>query len=318
MHQPWKPEREVSVDLARSLIESQFPDLTPVIVEPFGVGWDNVAYRVNGRYVFRFPQRQLGGDLMAHEVAALPWVAGAVPLCVPNPIYVGRPAGDYPWTFAGYEIVPGRTACRANLSDDQRIAAVPLIARALAALRSLSPAEALKRGVPMDPLERANPDRRTPIVRDRIVDARNFGLCDARTVDVFHAIVDAALAGPRATPEQFVVCHGDLYVRHLIVDDAGALTGVIDWGDVHLGDPAVDLGLAHTFLPPNAHGEFREAYARECKARDVDVPIDDATWARARFAATVHTTALLVYARDAGDADLAREAVRACEWLCTA
>ena len=48
------------------------------------------------------------------------------------------------------------------------------------------------------------------------------------------------------------VCPGDLYVRHLLLNELCELTGVIDWGDVHLGDPAVDLMIAYSFLPLSA------------------------------------------------------------------
>jgi aminoglycoside phosphotransferase (APT) family kinase protein len=37
------------------------------------------------------------------------------------------------------------------------------------------------------------------------------------------------------------LAHGDLHVRHLLVDEAGALAGVIDWGEVCRGHPASEL-----------------------------------------------------------------------------
>jgi aminoglycoside phosphotransferase (APT) family kinase protein len=93
------------------------------------------------------------------------------------------------------------------------------------------------------------------------------------------------------------VVHGDLYARALLVD-GGDLAGVIDWGDLHLGDPALDLAVAHTFLGPAAHTAFRVAYGS----------IDPETWQLARLRAVFHTAALLSYAVDQRDADLEREA----------
>ncbi|HYI01687.1 phosphotransferase [Hyalangium sp.] len=90
--------------------------------------------------------------------------------------------------------------------------------------------------------------------------------------------------------------HGDLYARHLLVDGHHAVTGVLDWGDVHLGDPAIDLTIAFTFLPPEARGAFRAAYGR----------IDDATWDRARFRAFHYGVVLLLYGRSEGDPALVR------------
>ena len=41
--------------------------------------------------------------------------------------------------------------------------------------------------------------------------------------------------------------HHDLATEHILADPAGGrITGVIDWGDVWIGDPAMDLaGFAH-------------------------------------------------------------------------
>ena len=44
--------------------------------------------------------------------------------------------------------------------------------------------------------------------------------------------------------------HGDLHPANLLVDDGGALAGVIDFGDITAGDPATDLAVAWMLLPP--------------------------------------------------------------------
>ena len=72
MNRPWSAEHDVSASLARELIETQFPKLTPVGVEPLGVGWDNTAYRVNDKFVFRFPRRQIAVELIRTEARVLP------------------------------------------------------------------------------------------------------------------------------------------------------------------------------------------------------------------------------------------------------
>ena len=42
---------------------------------------------------------------------------------------------------------------------------------------------------------------------------------------------------------ELVFTHGDLQAEHVLVDDDGAITGVIDWGDAGLGDPLYDLAV---------------------------------------------------------------------------
>src|SRR5690606_21678230 len=91
--------------------------------------------------------------------------------------------------------------------------------------------------------------------------------------------------------------HGDLYARHVMVDGHGALAGIIDWGDVHQGDPALDLSIAASFLPPAARPRFAAAYGA----------IDDATWARARFRALHSGVALLWYGAGVGGGGMGAE-----------
>ena len=78
---PWQAECEIDVELARRLIEEQCPQLAPADLEPAGQGWDNTVFRVNRRWVFRFPRRQIGADLLDAEVAIL---ACSTAICMPT------------------------------------------------------------------------------------------------------------------------------------------------------------------------------------------------------------------------------------------
>ncbi|HXV93266.1 MAG TPA: phosphotransferase, partial [Pseudonocardia sp.] len=64
--------------------------------------------------------------------------------------------------------------------------------------------------------------------------------------------VEVFLAGgPPADPGALAFCHNDLGAEHLLVDAGGArITGVIDWADAAIADPAYDLALVHRDLGP--------------------------------------------------------------------
>jgi aminoglycoside phosphotransferase (APT) family kinase protein len=72
---------------------------------------------------------------------------------------------------------------------------------------------------------------------------------------------------------------------------------VIDWGDVHAGDPAVDLSVMYGFLPPSARDDFARAYG----------PIDARTARLARLRAAFHSVALTSFAHSNADEALLRE-----------
>lgn len=294
MSEPWTAERVVDEALARELVEAQFPDLAGAPFEPFGVGWDNTAWLVGGVWVFRFPRRPIAVPLLEREIRLVPAIAPRLPLPVPVNERVGRPSERFPWPFAGYRLLRGTTGCRAALDDDQRTAAAAPLGRFLAALHAIEDGAALDAAG--DLFDKANVPRRAQIARAELTE-----LGDAVDLPRLERVIDTAKARP-APP---TLVHGDLYARHVLVDERGAPCGIIDWGDIHLGDPAVDLALAHLFLPPAARDAFRAAYG----------DIDEATWRLAAFHALFHAANCARYGRAVGDAALLDDALRALAWI---
>lgn len=286
---PWLAEREIHASDALNLISEQFPALADSTIEPYGVGWDNTVFLVGGAYVFRFPRRELAVRLIEIESRVLPEIAAALPLAIPVPLFVGQPSDALPWPFHGYAQLPGTTADRAQLGAHERERAAAPIASFLRALHAHAPpAQA-----PPDEIRRLDLAQRSPQIEARLAEACKHGLVDDP------APFEAVLADVPAswTPDAAQLVHGDLYARHVLVDDERLPCGVIDWGDVHRGDPALDLGLAHGFLPPRARGAFRDAYG----------PISDDTWRVARFKALHHALSIVVYGHDVNDAPLLAE-----------
>jgi aminoglycoside phosphotransferase (APT) family kinase protein len=288
MNRPWDADVDLLPEEAARRIERQFPALAPAGLAPLGVGWDNVAYLVNGRLVFRFPRRQIAADLIERETRVLPLLAPHLPLPIPAPAFAGTPDAGYPYPFAGYVLIPGTTACRSTWSDAQRASLAVPLARFLAALHTIPIDAETRTWGPTDDIERANLKKRARAIQERLR-AIAPGLAG---IDV-HALLDLVdrLATTPAWEQPTCWVHGDLYARHLLVDDTFRPCGVIDWGDVHLGDPALDLSIAFSFLPPAARTTFRQAYG----------PVDGATWDRARFRALHYGVLLTDYGTEIGD-----------------
>ena len=289
----WTAEQIVSPELARLLIAEQFSSLLPAEVTLFGEGWDNTAYLVNGEYVFRFPRRQLGADCLANEFRVLPNIAGRLPLAIPRPEFIGQPGERFRWQFAGYRKIDGSTACAADLSGTERTAMAKPLAEFLAALHAIGVDEAMRLGAGPDPINRLDPERRVVKARESVQRLSDLGLID--NAPALLAVIDET--GDARPPRVTSLVHGDLYVRHLLVNDARELCGVIDWGDVHAGDIALDLSIAHSCLPAPVRDEFRDAYGL----------IDEPTWQLARLRALNYGTVLTLYAHETGDSPLHRE-----------
>jgi aminoglycoside phosphotransferase (APT) family kinase protein len=290
---PWESETEVTPDLVRGLLASQFPSLGELDLERYGEGWDNLAYLVNREWVFRFPKRERARSPMECETTCLLALHDSLPLEIPTLAFVGQPEGDYPYPFSGYRELAGTTSCRVALDEEARASMAEVLGTFLRALHRPERDLVLNKALPGDLIRRTDLAFRVQDFEKRLAVLKP----SADLPDLGRLLASArelAKAGAwRGTPR---VVHGDLYARHLLVTDESQLSAVIDWGDAHLGDPALDLSIQYAFLPVSAHGAFEEAYGE----------IDDDTRLRARFRAMVSGAALVQYGEAVGDEPIAR------------
>lgn len=295
---PWQAERSLDAAWAAQTL-ARVPEVAGWSVKPLGEGFDNAAFRVrnpqlnpalesptpgSAGYVFRFPRRAFAVPFLEAEIRWLPALAAGLPVPISAPTISGVDADG--WPFAGYPALAGETACRAGLRPAERADLAPALGRCLRALHQ-RPVPADLHG---DTLRRADPHHRIAQGRERIPLLDRWDTATAQSASAALEQTFAELQGPAT---RTCVVHGDLYPRHLLVA-AGQLSGVIDWGDLHHGDPALDLAIAPALLPPAAWPTFCAAYGG----------VDTATWRRARFRTAWHTLATLWYGAEIGDAAL--------------
>jgi aminoglycoside phosphotransferase (APT) family kinase protein len=246
-------------------------------VEPLDTGWDNTVFLVGGEWVFRFPRRRIALPGLEREVAVLPLLAPRLPLPVPEPLYTARPrngstGGGFPWPFWGARMIPGRELAEAGLSEDRRVRAAGDAGEFLRVLHGTALVPPVE--LPYDPMGRAVPAKRAAHAR------RPLAALARREIWEPDPAVESllALAAHAPAPDGAVLSHGDLHVRHLLVDGSGRATGVIDWGDLCLADPAVDLSLAYGAFAGRARAALLDAYGpvsaeRETAARVLAVSL---------------------------------------------
>jgi len=285
----WDAEIVVGPELALELIRGQFAGIGTT-VEPFGSGWDNTAYLVDGELVFRFPRREIAVRLLETEIRVLPRLAPHLPLPIPVPEWAGEATERFPWPFAGYRMLPGRPAAYVDLSlMDVRAAAVSL-GEFLRALHSI-PLDGL--ALPEDEHRRTDFTIRLPKLGASVGALEDAGIIADGLPWLMPFTGDFPAPSPRAVP-----VHGDLYEMHVLFDDHHRASGVIDWGDVHAGDPALDLSLVYRLFPPRFRAEFLSVYGG----------IDARTERMARLRATFHAVMVTHYAHSVGNTALLRTA----------
>ncbi|WP_067723255.1 phosphotransferase [Nocardia yamanashiensis] len=198
----------------------------------FEDGWDSFAALVDGEWVERRPRRAEVAGQLRREARVMPWLAPLLPLAVP-----------VPWVVGEEPLVVRHALVRGSAIEEGGVEEGVAVGAFLRALHGCPVAEAVRRGLPG--AEETRRDRVETVGRFR---SEVLPLVPVGVRAAAGAVLDAAAATPADT-----VVHGDLGPEHVLVDGR-RVSGVIDFGDAHVGDRAIDLAWA-LFGAPEAFAE---------------------------------------------------------------
>lgn len=252
------PSAEVKIDdlLVLQLLNEQHPDLNNSI-QFVNEGWDNAIFRLGDRLAVRLPRRAIAASLLKKEQHWLPQLAKQLPIAVPVPHRIGLPTSYYPWHWSIIPWLLGQTADKIQLSSVH----AHQLALFLKALHISAPDNAPK-----------NPFRGVPLVQRATMLNERMQRLEAQTAmltPTIRSLWQQAVEAPIDLEPTWI--HGDLHPRNILVDKDG-ITGVIDWGDLAVGDKATDLAAFWCFREPflrqqalNTYGEVSEATLARAK-----------------------------------------------------
>jgi aminoglycoside phosphotransferase (APT) family kinase protein len=205
---------------------------SPTTIVEIDDGYDFEVAIVDDEWVFRFPRRSGVEEALEIEIALLPAIAPALPVDVPSLEHVSRDP-----LFVGYRLIRGEPLVD---EDSNGVRAF------LEALHALDPS-----GLPVRRPDWVEAYRDQCAEFERLV----LPLLDKdRRAQAMRLFREAeTLVGFEST-----LLHADLGPEHLLVRD-GRLVGVIDWGDMCVGDPALDYAwlLNGPFAPWDVDLELR-------------------------------------------------------------
>jgi len=236
-------------------------------------GSTNALFRLGEELLVRLPRQPGGSETISKEAKWLPVLGPLLPVPVPQVVAVFDPDCGYPerwsvvrWIDGAQPVVvdpdtpvdPRREELAKNLAtflDALRQVEIPTVAVNNPDLQSY-------RGEPLATMDQAT---RENIERCRCLGDFDFDLDAAERMWVDAMKLPGA--ADCTTPRWY---HSDLAAENLLVRD-GALTAVLDFGGLSVGDPTVDLVVAWEVLDPPA----RELFRRQ-------IGVDEASWLRGR------------------------------------
>ncbi|MEU3958849.1 aminoglycoside phosphotransferase family protein [Streptomyces buecherae] len=235
-------------------------------------GGEHASWWVGEDHVLRLARDRAGAARQRRESALRDLLRARLSVAVPASVAHGEWAPGL--TFTLDTRLPGTSAearpvTRAGEAD---------LAALLAGLRAVNPADAAALGLPRRPPRPLAPPWRAAVtVAERLLHDGEF------TPDQYAALVTPAAPAPpgarppaaphsapptpaerdeptpgaadaSTVPEPVAcLCHLDIKGEHLLVSDDGRVTGVLDWTDAAIGDPAEDIaGLAIAVGAPAA------------------------------------------------------------------
>lgn len=244
-------------------ITAAFPELSINTILPFGAGWANITWLINGKLVFRFPKNARVAASTLREIAVLPVLRRGLPTAVPDFRYAApRGISAYPFAFVGYTLVPGTPLNQAP-SGLNLPSVAGVMGAFLTALHSFPLSSAIALGVPGGTAEDWRAEYARWYEETRRLSAPYLTNDEQARVD---SIVARFLQDDRYFTFTPVLLHRDLSEEHVLIDPhTGRLSGVIDFEDMSIGDPAFDFigltalggGVANAYQGP-VDGGFAE------------------------------------------------------------
>jgi aminoglycoside phosphotransferase (APT) family kinase protein len=249
----------LDADSCRRILGACVPSLAVEDVRYLAEGWDSTVFVINESLLVRFPKRPEVGASLERELRLLGALAPSLPAAIPSYLFSARDCAAYPFTFAGYALIEGAPLGDAGLSPAARRGLAADAGRFLRALHDFPTERARELGAEPVSVGGGREQYRdfAAIVRTRIAPLLSSGEAgrlmawmDAAETERFHCF-------------EPVVVHGDLGPEHLLVDpSSGRLTGVIDFGDCGIGDPAIDIAGLLIALGEQVMPELLAAYGR--------------------------------------------------------
>ncbi|MDY2156517.1 Mph(A) family macrolide 2'-phosphotransferase [Klebsiella pneumoniae] len=214
----------------------------PLTVNELGLDYRIVIATVDdGRrvVVLRIPRRAEVSAKVEPEARVLAMLKNRLPFAVPDWRVANAELVAYPMLEDSTAMViqPGSSTPDWVVPQDSEVFAESF-ATALAALHAVPISAAVDAGM----LIRTPTQARQKVADDVDRVRREFVVNDKRLHRWQRWLDDDS-----SWPDFSVVVHGDLYVGHVLIDNTERVSGMIDWSEARVDDPAIDMA-AHLMV----------------------------------------------------------------------
>jgi aminoglycoside 2''-phosphotransferase len=217
-----------------SQIQQEFPRLRLNGVTRIPTGWDHIVLDVNKQIIFRFPRYLSTAKALQREIRLLSYLQNRLTVPIPDYKYTGRHH-----SLAGYTRISGIPLTTGGYRLNWTQILSRGLARFLKHLHSTRIGPRISKTIPTE-----GPRERSIILQKhhRRIKAHAYKYLDNKTRNLSEILLRNAAETLRTQNYKPVLIHGDLTDRNMLVEPTtGRLTGILDWNDARITDPAIDF-----------------------------------------------------------------------------
>jgi aminoglycoside 2''-phosphotransferase len=217
----------------KEMILKNFENVKIDHIIKLGEGWMSQAYLINHKFVFRFPKEKGGAFDTEKEKKVLPVLNKHITLNIPEFIYCGKQDNGYP--FVGYKILPGEPMNEQlfhSLSIEIKNKIADQIAEFIDQISLFNVEQAKELNIQENNFYQDYLETFLE-VQEKVFPKIN------KEMQVY---ISSRFTSYLENKNHFVytpkLLHSDLSLDHLLFDKKRQeLTGIIDFGDMQIGDP---------------------------------------------------------------------------------
>lgn len=235
---------KVLLDRTINDITTAYPQFKIENIAFLGEGHDSTAFIVNHEFVFRFPKRMSISKELQVEMKLLPLLAQQLKIAVPDFIYFGTQQ-DTGFQFVGYRKILGNELTKKlfwSLGSVIQTKIVCSLADFLQAVHQFPLATAREAGVRFDDFK-ASFGEFWEEHQEKILP--QLDQINQQKLNMVFARYFENESNFHYTPS---LMHADLAPEHIFFDaNKEDIAGIIDWGDMVIGDPDFDLMFLYKY-----------------------------------------------------------------------
>lgn len=208
-----------------------------------GSGTDSTAYLANDQWIFRFPKSNAAQKTLKKEIVLLPQLRNHLPIAIPDFKYIAKDTDKL--LYVCYQMLPG-VPLEKNIFDTMPIQkqeqALKDLTRFLQILHKFPIQTASECRVQKELYKGAYHSEQKLLLREI------QHLLSKEEISKIENIFSSYEKDEKNISNPLSILHADLKPDHILYDpETGHITGIIDWGDVCIGDPDFDFTCLSLF-----------------------------------------------------------------------